>query len=955
MEKLLAGLPIEVFTADDSLGWVYQFWQTKRKKEVNDSGEKIGADELPTVTQLFTEDYMVKFLLHNTLGAWWAGKVLADEMGKGQDRSEDEWRERVALPGYAFDYLRFLPAGTPAAGTFYGWPKRAAELKIMDPCCGSGHFLVAAFDLMVRIRMKEEELEAATACDAVLKDNLFGLEIDQRCTQIAAFALAFAAWTYPNACGYRNLPELHIACTGIGPQATQEQWLKLAEHSDIPMPSDGGEPIRNGLINLHSLFSQAPTLGSLIDPNQLPRDLIAADYETLQPYVAAAMSAEHTDEDTHERAVAAQGMVKAAELLTHDYTLVATNVPFRQADDLNEQFSEFSRENYPDAKTDIGTVFYCRLGRLLAENGASAVVLPQGFLYKDYYARLRKRLFNEQSFHLVARLGAGAFREISGEEVKVCLVVADQRKPSRDHVIVQYVVTSGDAEDKKKALPLSSAVSLQLKDALVSSKHVLLSHDETRDSLLEESAWYSNGIQTGDYQRFGRCFWEVPVVGNDWSLQLSTVKASIPYGGREHCILWENGRGALIAFIKEKVGENQVKSWVRGLNCRRHKGVAISAMGELKATLYRGELFDDNTVVIIPSDESKVAALWAFCSDPSYNHSVRRIDQSSKVRGALLRVPFDEAKWCRHALSLPEPYSDDPTQWIFHGWPEQSTKPLQLAVARLLGYRWPAELDTNMELSDGARALVQRCDELFNFADNDGIVCIPAVAGERTAADRLLSLLSACGIEPRQHLEDWLREKFFMEHCQLFHERPFIWHIWDGRRKDGFHALVNYHRMDRRLLEKLIYTHLGDWIARQKAAEQRGDSGAEARRLAAEDLQERLKLVLEGEPPFDIFVRWKPLQEQPIGWDPDLNDGVRINIRPFITSSVLRKNPKIKWKKDRGKEPDRAKDQYPWFWGWDEESDDFMGGPQFDGNRWNDCHYSTDVKQQARNAAKKGV
>lgn len=229
LEKLLTRLPVEVFTADDSLGWVYQFWQTKRKKEVNDSGEKIGADELPAVTQLFTEDYMVKFLLHNTLGAWWAGKELTTEDTEGTE-TEEELRQKVALPGVDWEYLRFVreepetdtgpsvsssvssvpcvvkSAWRPAAGTFSGWPKQAGELKIMDPCCGSGHFLVAAFDLMVRIRMEEEGLEAAEASDAVLRDNLFGLEIDQRCTQLAAFALAFAAWTFPDARGYRACP-----------------------------------------------------------------------------------------------------------------------------------------------------------------------------------------------------------------------------------------------------------------------------------------------------------------------------------------------------------------------------------------------------------------------------------------------------------------------------------------------------------------------------------------------------------------------------------------------------------------------------------------------------------------------------------------------------------------------------------------------------------------------------
>jgi hypothetical protein len=118
LEKLLASLPTEVFTADDSLGWVYQFWQAKRKEEINASGKKIGAEEIPAVTQLFTEHYMVLFLLHNTIGAWWAGKqgIGGQETGIG----EEELRKRVALPDYEFNYLRFLPDGTPAAGTFPG-------------------------------------------------------------------------------------------------------------------------------------------------------------------------------------------------------------------------------------------------------------------------------------------------------------------------------------------------------------------------------------------------------------------------------------------------------------------------------------------------------------------------------------------------------------------------------------------------------------------------------------------------------------------------------------------------------------------------------------------------------------------------------------------------------------------------------------------------------------------
>lgn len=186
---------------------------------------------------------------------------------------------------------------------------------------------------------------------------------------------------------------------------------------------------------------------------------------------------------------------------------------------------------------------------------------------------------------------------------------------------------------------------------------------------------------------------------------------------------------------------------------------------------------------------------------------------------------------------------------------------------------------------------------------------------------------------------------------------------WDGLR-DGFHALVNCHKLaapngeGRQTLEKLIYTYLGDWIDRQRADQKNGIEGADARVAAAVHLQSELKKILTGDPPYDIFVRWKPLHEQPIGWEPDINDGVRINIRPFMTAKVLngrgksacilRTTPKIKWDKDRGNEPSREKEDFPWFWSWDESAVDFAGGKKFDGNRWNDLHYTPTFKQAAR-------
>jgi len=936
LERLLDSLPPPVFTASDALGWVYQFWQSKKKDEVNRSEKKIGADEISAVTQLFTEPYMVSFLIHNTLGAWWAGKRLSAEDAESA-QNEDELRQKVALPGVGWEYLRFVRGADgkggpwrPAAGTFDGWPRAAKDIRGLDPCCGSGHFLVAGLHHLVPIRMAEEGLSAAEAVDAVLGDNLHGLEIDERCCQIAAFALAFAAWTYPDAGGYRPLPELNIACTGIGPQSTQEQWVKLAEQSGIPMPTVGREAIKNGLLNLHQLFSQAPTLGSLINPAELPGDLIAADYETIQPYLTAIRAVEKADDETRERAVAAAGMVKAADLLAGDYTLVITNVPYLGRGKQNDLLRSHLDRAFKDGKGDLATAFMLRCLEFCPSAGSVALVAPWGWTFATSYQAFRERLLKSRRIDLLPKLGEGGFGSTAAAGAFVVAPVITKTTPSKGH---RFAALDGSQaqlpEEKAAALTTGNIVLLSQSKQLDNPDSRILFENTGTSELLTRHASSYQGIKTGDDGRGKRCWWEFPRKGGDWRWFQSTVDQTLNYGGCEFVLRWE-GNGSDIARLQGQA------AWGK-------TGVAVSLMRELRSSIYTGEVFDSNVAAVVLDNEDLASPLWVYCSSASFNQDVRRIDpRINAMTGSLVKVPFDLAHWQKVAAKkypdgLPEPESDDPTQWLFHGRPDEAHEgtELQVAVARLLGYRWPAELDDKMRLSKRARALVAKCGELAKFADNEGIVCIPAVRGEDPAADRLLKLLAACGIKPVVDLDDWLRNGFFEEHCKLFHDRPFIWHIWDGRKRDGFHALVNYHRLcgagphpnplpggegtrGRRLLENLTYAYLGDWIARQKDGVRRGEGGAEDRLAAAVELQKRLEAILEGEPPFDIFVRWKPLHEQPIGWEPDINDGVRMNIRPFLASDlpngrkgagVLRYNPNIKWTKDRGKEPQRPKSE----------------------------------------------
>lgn len=894
LERLLLTIPADMFTTEDALGWVYQFWQTAEKKRVNDSGVKIGGADLSPVTQLFTENYMVRFLLENSLGSWWAARHPDSSLVDG------------------WEYLRLNEDGTPAAGTFGDWPEHAADVTVMDPCCGSGHFLVAMFGMLWRMRAEEEGLAPADAQDAVLRDNLHGLELDPRCAQIATFNVALEAWKQG---GFRELPTPQIACSGVPVRSAREEWLAQA---------GGDEELSKVLGRLHALFRDADTLGSLITPRSGDLDgaLFGADMGVGASWTQVRLAlGEVLKRERHDTTVlghTATDVVMAAELLASGYTLVATNPPYLQRNAMDVSLTRYIDETHPDAKSDIATAFIERCLTLVGAGGTIAVVSPQNWLLLGSYETFRRKLLRTHQFDAVARLGSGAFRQITGEVVKVALSILSGRPARADHQITGLLANRAAGVDAK-------AETLMRGDVLHPTQADQLRNPDARitltriapGSLLAGLADGMAGIQTGDYPRFGRLFWERPMPHPDWEFQQSTVRATTPFGGRQHILWWEGGAGRFHDFVAERLGEWGVGAWIRGVGLGGKRGVAVSQMGSLPATIYTGELFDNNTAVILPKDPKDLAAIWAYCSSAEFAEDVREIDDKMNVTNAtLVKVAFNRERWQQVADEvgpLPLPSSTDPTQWLFKGVISESTHPLQVAVARLLGYRWPD----------------QAADDLDAFADRDGIAALQSLPGEPDLSTRLRELLAAAygtswsSTLERQLviaaggnngvLDDWLRDSFFAQHVKVFDNRPFLWHIWDGR-KDGFSAIVNYHMLDRRTLEKLTFTSLGAWIDRQKHEARAGRAGADARLAAAEDLQRRLQLILEGAPPYDIYVRWKPMFEQPIGWEPDVDDGVRLNIRPFVTAGALRSKISVHWRKDRGTNPDgseRHNDLHP--------------------------------------------
>ena len=982
LEALLEDLPQEIFLANDSLGWVYQFWQADRKDEVNRSEVKIGANELSPVTQLFTEDYMVQFLLHNTLGAWWAGKVLSARPHLAiSAKDENELRAACRVDEEEWTYLRFarregdndkLGPWRPAAGTFDGWPQAAKDITLLDPCMGSGHFLVFALPILAKLRMAEEGFPLATAVEAVLRDNLFGLEIDPRCTQIAAFNLAFTAWRMA---GFRPLPELSFACSGLSVGVSNAEWLRLAKKAaETTLTKDDQARVENGLAALYDLFAKSPVLGSLINPRGAGGNILTADFEMLEQLLGKVLAIAESDE-TAEMAVAARGMARAAELLGHQFMLVVTNVPFLVRGRQHKDLQDHIEANFGDAKRDLATAMLQRCRDFTVSGGTVATVTPQNWLFLKSYTKLRERILRATTLNTVAALGTRAFETISGEVVNTALVTFSTASPPSNCTFAGIDANEG-ANRSAKARELTHGPLLMLAQAAQNANpdRRISMCEGASGTLLQKYATAFQGISPADFPKFGRLFWEGFDADKFRFWGSTTIETSM-FKGKSLVLRVDD-------LFKEAVDEK--RAYIRGTHAWGKLGVSVSQMGDLPASLSLGEAFDTNAAVIVPKDPTDLLAIWAFCSSPEYNKTVKKIDRKRNVTNAtLVKVPFDVDNWRKVAAEcypngLPKPHSDDPTQWLFDGHPARANIPLQVAVARLLGYRWPRQSGTSFFDCPAVGP-----DGLESHADEDGIVCLAAIAGEAPARERLEALLadsfgtgwSAAKLAGLlagtgflgKSIGDWLRDDFFSQHCKLFQHRPFVWHVWDGCR-DGFHALVNYYRLTasngdgKRTLEKLIYSFLGAWIDRKRAEVDDKVVGAEVRLAHAEHLRNELIKIYNGDPPCDLFVRWKPLRRQPVGWDPDINDGVRVNIRPFMAARphgakakdacILRTTPNVKWKKDRGKEPLREKEAYPWFWNRDPKNPahevDFLGGSTFDGARWNDMHYTRAFKEAAR-------
>lgn len=363
------------------IGWLYQYYNSEPKDKVFANLKKnikISAADIPAATQLFTPDWIVRYMVENSLGRLWT-----EGHGKPENANWKYYLEEAEQENAVKSELKKLRAAYREI--------QPEQIKIIDPCMGSGHILVYAFDVLMDIYTACGWSER-DAAKSILRNNLYGLDIDRRAYQLAYFAVMMKARQYNR----RIL--------------SAENQPNLANFADVMHVNTS--LLSGSLRKFAEQFQFADTYGSLMTVTK-PAGLDEAVSAFLPTF---GMQAEQLEM-----------MMRVARILTQKYDVVCTNPPYMGGSGMNATLSTYVKKNFPDSKSDLFACFMEKCGQLIKRNGLYAMITQHAWMFLSSYEKLREKL-KMHSIVDMAHLGARAFDEIGGEVVQTTAFVSCGRR-----------------------------------------------------------------------------------------------------------------------------------------------------------------------------------------------------------------------------------------------------------------------------------------------------------------------------------------------------------------------------------------------------------------------------------------------------------------------------------------------------------------------------------------------
>ena len=377
------------------IGWLYQYYNTEPKNKAFAKKAKITKEEVPAVTQLFTPDWIVRYMVENSLGRMWVEGHPDDELKSKWkyylDEAEQEESVQKELNKIKAEYATLKPE----------------EIKLIDPCMGSGHILVYAFDVFMQI-YENAGWSQRDAAQSIIQNNIYGLDIDDRATQLSYFAVLMKARQYDRRILTRSIePNVYAVQESNGINRGQ---LKYFGAGLTDVEKNAAVSQMEGLLNT---LNDAKEYGSLLNVESY-------DWELLEKFVENADTESQISFDTYgldETAEQLKQLIKIVKVMAQKYEIVATNPPYAGTSNLSAKVNNFVKENYPDSKADLFAVFIERCGEMLKKNGYQAMITMHSWMFLTSFEKLREKIQLVDIVNM-AHLGARAFEEIGGEVVQ---------------------------------------------------------------------------------------------------------------------------------------------------------------------------------------------------------------------------------------------------------------------------------------------------------------------------------------------------------------------------------------------------------------------------------------------------------------------------------------------------------------------------------------------------------
>jgi len=380
-------IPEEDWGEVEIIGWIYQDYIAPKKDKVFadlKKNIKISKENIPAVTQLFTPHWIVRYLVENSLGRLWL-------LNRPESSLVDRMEYYIKPEQQETDFLKI---------------NSPEEIRICDPACGSGHMLVYAFDLLYAI-YEEEGYTPSEIPELILKNNLFGIEIDKRAGELAGFALTMKArgkdrrffnkQVQPNICMLENV--------------SFEQG-----ELDAYIDAVGSELFTNAHRATLSQFAEADNFGSLIRPASKDVSGLLSLLESKN------LSGNLSQLSTHQNVMKA---LKQADYLSPKYHVVIANPPYMGGKGMNNRLRTFSQDNYPDSKSDLFAMFMERNLSLAVQKGMVSMITMQSWMFLSSFEKLRESILNNATILTMAHFGARAFDSIGGEVVSTTAFVIE--------------------------------------------------------------------------------------------------------------------------------------------------------------------------------------------------------------------------------------------------------------------------------------------------------------------------------------------------------------------------------------------------------------------------------------------------------------------------------------------------------------------------------------------------